>query len=90
MPQRQGGSGRQGLATTYEKKKRELACLDGPRGYSQILRAVDACWMSKVMGESPKASPPDDGSAKLKPPVQREGARRIKVWERQQESEREK
>lgn len=46
--------------------------------------------MSKVVGESPKASPPNDGSAKLKPRVQRERARRIKVWERQQESEREK
>lgn len=51
------GSGRHGLAATYEKKRR-LAWRGGKAIASfqeQLMRAR----MSKVMGESPKASPPD-------------------------------
>jgi hypothetical protein len=63
------GSGRQGLAATYEMK-RKLAWT-GCKGYGQVPGTVDACRDVKSDGESSKASPLDDGSAKLKPRVQR-------------------
>lgn len=40
------------------------------KGYCPVPEAVDLCWDVKLMGVSSKASPPDDGSAKLEPRVQ--------------------
>lgn len=75
------GSGRQGLAATYEKK-RELAWIGG-KAMARFQEQLMCAGRLRVMGESPRASRPDDGSAKLKPRVQGERARRVKVWERE-------